>query len=94
MKAEALPLDLPDYIEVANPDDNDNAPGRYFLAINRTAKANWSAAYMEFEFRSILLSINDADTLEEIATRLRFKLQRHKKHHPDHVFVSAAHPGV
>lgn len=85
MKAQALPLDLPDYIEVAD----DDTPLRYFLTINRTALANWSAAYKEFDDNAVLLAINNADTLEEIAIRLRYKLQRLKKQHPDYSFVSA-----
>jgi len=91
MKAQALPLDLPDYIEVS---DGDAEPLRYFLTINRTAVANWSAAYKEFDDNNILLAINYADTLEEIATRLGGKLERHAKQFPDHKFVTVPQRSV
>lgn len=84
MKAQALPLDLPDYIEVRD----DDAPRRYFLTLNRSAKGNWSAAYKEYENHEAICYINDADTLEEIATRLEHKLERYHKAFPDHRFVT------
>lgn len=80
MKTQALPLNLPDFIE-ADVDDGDGFAHnvRYFLTLNRTAFGDWSAAYKEYESGTVLMSINHADTLEEIALRLGAKVTRYNK---------------
>jgi hypothetical protein len=93
MTAQSLPLTLPDYIEILPAaDDSSSTPqvghGRYFLTLNRTVRGQWSAAYKEFENGNALCYINDADTLEEVHTRLAMKLKRYHKQYPDHAFVS------
>lgn len=57
-----------------------DAPATFFLTINKTKGNNtWSAGYQDFHTGMILLGINDADTLEEVAIRLAGRLQRYRR---------------
>lgn len=65
--------DLPSYVYC----DIENCGEKHFLQLNRDAQGKWSAGYVEYETYMACLFINDAETMDEAATRLSYSLERH-----------------
>jgi len=75
--------DLPAYIMGTVPGYGDNSPSHhYHLTINKDDNQQWSAGYMHYDTGRIILAINNADTLEEVAVRLNGRIDRYARMNP------------
>lgn len=73
---------LPAFVEgVAVQDDGIAYVTHFHLTINRGDDLRWSAGYVNFDTARILLAINNAETLDEIALRLSGRLDRYIRRH-------------
>jgi hypothetical protein len=75
--------ELPAFIEgtVVLPDGSTHI-SHYHLTMNKDDNAQWSAGYLHYDSGRIILAVNDADNLDEIAIRLRGRLERWIKKYP------------
>ena len=55
---------------------------RHFLTVNRASDGTWSAGYIAYadDGERVVLPINDAENLDEVALRLSIRLKRWNKH--------------
>lgn len=67
---------LPDYVECGT------CGGLHYFTISRQYNGLWTAAYVAFgelTDNEAILMLQDAETLEEVATRMRGKIDRHNR---------------
>lgn len=51
----------------------------YHLTFNKDDNGRWSAGYMHYDSGRVMLAINNADSLEEVAIRLNGRLERYTR---------------